>query len=205
MPGPSGQVRRGFTLIEVMAVAAIIAVVMGWGLFSFQSTIPAYQLDREADYLAHALRDARDEAILAGRAVRVEFVPVQNDQSVTRSGESGIEIQYFWDEPGAGQSLEEFYAEEEPFQAKSWNAEVILDQAVVGRDEVLTFNAPVVVNFMATGVCTPIRFYLCHRQARETWRTVRLNPLTGLSTVVRGKQEPETYEDKITQVPSRPK
>lgn len=206
MPGRPVQVPRAFTLMELMVVMAIIAMVTGWGLFSFQSSVPSYQLDREADYLAQILRSARDQAVLAGRAVRVEIASVQNETAVATTGEAGEpdwEIQYFWDEPAPGQSLEEFLADEEPFQVRSWNSDVVLDRAVVGVDEVLTFNEPVVVSFAPTGVCTPIRFYLYHRRARETWRTVRLNPLTGLSTVVKGEQAPETYEARITKVPSQ--
>ena len=79
----------------------------------------------------------------------------------------------------------------------------LLDRAIVGQDDVLTFSEPVVVSFLPTGICTPIRFYLNHRQALESWRTVRLNPLTGRCTIAKGQQQPEEYEARVTKATGR--
>jgi general secretion pathway protein H len=71
----SGQprVERGFTLIEVMIVMALIAIAVGVATMAMRDPA-ASQLDREAVRLAALLEGARAESRASGVAVRFELV-----------------------------------------------------------------------------------------------------------------------------------
>lgn len=80
---PSGGLRHGFTLIEIMIVIAIIAIVMTIG-------IPSMMRAMERDDLARAIHDtvegcktARDRAILQG--IPYEFVVRENGEMLVRA------------------------------------------------------------------------------------------------------------------------
>lgn len=65
---------RGFTLIEVMVVMAVVAIAVGVATLALRDS-RATQLDREAARLAALLETARAEARVAGLAVRFELTP----------------------------------------------------------------------------------------------------------------------------------
>jgi prepilin-type N-terminal cleavage/methylation domain-containing protein len=187
MPRHSSQLRSAFTLLEMMAVMAIIALVMGWGMLNIQSSKPGYELEREADALAIAMRDLRDKAILSGRAIRLEFTVASADGTSFEGGD----LKCYWNEPAPGQTLEDFYEEIDPFKVIALDSDVRIGGVVWLTDEQTESR---VVVFSPTGVTTPVRFYLFHVRARDTWCTVRMNPLTGKSQVIAGREEPEEYE-----------
>ena len=172
--------RGGYTLVELMAVLMILAMVMGVAVTGIDSTVPRFELDAEAEDMALALRDARNRAVLTGRAIRLELRP------------DAFQMDYFWDDPDPAQDPLEF-SPDEPFHAFRWSRRVILDRALIGRDEGLV-DQTIALRFWPTGLCTPVRLYLHHKKSLNQKRTVRLNPLTGLTKVYRGDVEPETYE-----------
>ena len=62
------RLRRGFTLVEVLAVLAIIGIVVALAQVRFGPS-PAQTLDHEARRLALVLEAARDEAMMQGCTV----------------------------------------------------------------------------------------------------------------------------------------
>lgn len=68
------RTRRGFTLIELMIVVAIIVALAALGLGSLQELVPRFRARRAAYDLAEAIGQARDLAILHGRETRVTLV-----------------------------------------------------------------------------------------------------------------------------------
>jgi len=65
---------RGFTLIEMMVVLAIVALVSGLVAWSMRDSASA-QLKQEADRLALWLESARVQARVQGRAVTAQMLP----------------------------------------------------------------------------------------------------------------------------------
>lgn len=181
---------RAYTLVELMAVMVVLALVMGLAIPRADSMVPRYQLDRQAAEIAMTLRDARNRAVVSGKVIRLEIYPDQ------------FEMHYFWDEPEVDDEGYLLAEDDEPFATKAWSDRIILDRALIGRDEALTGQAAVVLRFWPTGLSTPVRLYLYHKRAKQQRRTVELNPLTGLTRVLRGEVKPESYEMKVT-VPTR--
>ncbi|MDZ3832781.1 MAG: GspH/FimT family pseudopilin [Sphingopyxis sp.] len=72
-PGPRPRATRGFTLVELMVVLAILALAAT----AVVLTIPGEErtLRGEADRLAARLAAARDVAVIEGRSVAVNFAP----------------------------------------------------------------------------------------------------------------------------------
>jgi len=174
------ELPRGYTLVELIAVLVILAMVVGVAVTSVGSTVPRFELDAEAEDMALALRDARNRAVITGRAIRVELRP------------DAFQMDYFYDDPDPAADPLEF-SPDEPFHTQRWSRRVILDRALIGRDEGLV-DQTITLRFWPTGLCTPVRLYLHHKKSLNQKRTVRINPLTGLTKVYRGDVDPETYE-----------
>lgn len=62
---------QGFTLLELMAVVAVIAITLTLGVPSFISIINGNRLTAQANELVAALQIARSEAIRSNRPVRL--------------------------------------------------------------------------------------------------------------------------------------
>ena len=73
-----GRVARGFTLIELMVVVAIIAIASGVAALALRDPAST-RLEREAVRLAALLDSARAEARASGLPVR--WMPVANDNA----------------------------------------------------------------------------------------------------------------------------
>lgn len=200
------HLRKGFTLLELLAVLAIMGILMGWAVLNLGKQRPGYELDKEASHIAGILRDARDRAVLDGRAIRLEITPAEQIAPTGQAteGETTRVIKYFYDQPAPGQNLLDFYEDDAPFRTEPWDENIILDRALVGRDEAYAPGEPVVLKFWSNGLCTPVRLYVYHRRRTDSWRTIRLNPLTGLTKIITGQEEPETWELRVSrQEPQR--
>jgi general secretion pathway protein H len=65
--------RRGFTVIETLAVIAIVAVVAGAGTTALGSLAATLRLATEARTLAQSMRAARARAMAEGEPIEVRF------------------------------------------------------------------------------------------------------------------------------------
>lgn len=68
---------KGFTLIELMVTIAILAIILGIGVPSFQTLIERNRVSTASNKLFSALTTARSEAIKLGQSV-----------TITRTGDS---------------------------------------------------------------------------------------------------------------------
>jgi len=171
-----------FTLVELLAVMIIIGLTLSLAVARADSIIPGFEIAREASSIATTLRDARTRAVVQGRILRLEI-----------DLELG-EMRYFYDEPGPEEDPLTF-SSDEPFATKPWSDRVLLDHAYVGRD-LVSGNQPVVMRFWPEGICSPVRLCVQHARSTDLRRTIRINPLTGLTTIERGFVDPEDYEYK---------
>jgi general secretion pathway protein H len=73
MPVTSATGNRGFTLLELLVVLAIMVLLAGAWPFAAPRLFPAQQLRNEGQSLVAALRGARMTARISGTAQTVEF------------------------------------------------------------------------------------------------------------------------------------
>jgi hypothetical protein len=163
-----------------MAVVFIISLVSGLAFVNADAITPRFKADRVAAEVAAHLRTARSQAIIQQKVVRLELYP--EDHLVL----------YFYEDPAAPWALDD----STPFAQDRWDPAMLLDRSIVGADDVLDQQA-VILRFWPSGVCTPVRLHMRYRNNAELKRTVRLNPLTGLTTITKGYETPQDYELKI--------
>jgi prepilin-type N-terminal cleavage/methylation domain-containing protein len=77
---------KGFTLIELMIVVAIIGIVAGMGTLVVVSTLPSYNLTRAARDMVSDFRKARSMAIKFNRSVEIEFNVDEDSYTVDKTG-----------------------------------------------------------------------------------------------------------------------
>ncbi|NLX60786.1 MAG: prepilin-type N-terminal cleavage/methylation domain-containing protein [Phycisphaerae bacterium] len=178
--------RDAYTLIELMAVVFVISLVSGLVFVNADAITPRFKADKAAAEVAAHLRTARSQAILQQKVVRLELYPEDH------------RILYFYEDPAAqwSQDAPADAGEEQPFAQNQWDASMLLDRSIIGADDVLD-QQTVILRFWPTGVCTPVRLLMRFKNNAELKRTVRLNPLTGLTTIVKGYETPQEYELKI--------
>jgi len=184
VPRSDSRHHRAYTLIELMAVMFTVALVLAMAFMNADAISPRFQADKVAAEVAAHLRNARSRAVIDQKVVRLEIYP-----------EDHLMVCY-WEDPTEewdGASQED---EEEPFTQHKWDKDLLLERAIIGADEALDQQA-VILRFWPTGMCTPVRLHMVHKKNPDLKRTVRLNPLTGLTKTIKGYETAEHYELKI--------
>ncbi len=70
---PTSERSAGFTLVELIVVVGIIGIILTVGIMSIEMLLPDTRLSATAREMASFIEDARDEAIMSGRIVRLEY------------------------------------------------------------------------------------------------------------------------------------
>ena len=104
---------RGFTLLELLVALAILTLLTLSIPIALPRLLPAQQLGVDAQTLAAALRDSREDAVLAGREARLLI-----DNGELRAGgqvavwraSNNVEVRWASDSAGAARELG-FYAD----------------------------------------------------------------------------------------------
>jgi type IV fimbrial biogenesis protein FimT len=100
MPAASRTRCRGFTLVELLVAAAIVATLLAAGTPAFYEWLGAYELANQAKHLAETMTRARTEAIRTNHRVSVCKSPDQRQCADGGSWEQGFVV--FVDENGNG-------------------------------------------------------------------------------------------------------
>jgi len=77
-----GSNRKGFSLVELMVVVAIIGIMAAVSVFSALEVLPRYQLHSAARDFSGNLRLARKKAIQSAQNVRIVFDQARNMYSI---------------------------------------------------------------------------------------------------------------------------
>ena len=119
MVSQPSRAMRGFTLVELMVVLAIIGITLGMVSFNAMPS-PRQNLQGEASRIALLLQLARDEAIVRNRLVAFEadgeyyrflvrndtgWAPVTNDDMLRERAFKGGPVELRIEPPGAGSGV----------------------------------------------------------------------------------------------------
>ncbi|MCX5780610.1 MAG: GspH/FimT family pseudopilin [Firmicutes bacterium] len=76
---------KGFTLIEIIAVLALMALAIGMAMPIFAKTLVSVQLQTDAQKMASLLRMTRQQAMTSGQPKTVVFYPASGKYKVNGS------------------------------------------------------------------------------------------------------------------------
>jgi prepilin-type N-terminal cleavage/methylation domain-containing protein len=179
----------GFTLVEMLVVVAIIAIMLTVGMGVMEHLLPDSRLSSAGRELASVIADARDEAIISGRRVQLQF----------QLGELSEDLQYFRTildpEPGVDEDDAE---EEEALRILvDWTAVgegLEIEALLVGEEEIIDRGDYEIVIF-PDGT---LQGFLIHLYSHEldTYASIQVSGLLGEAEFILGKVEPETLSEE---------
>jgi prepilin-type N-terminal cleavage/methylation domain-containing protein len=70
----SNRSQRGFSLLEILVVVAIVSIILVMAMLNYSTILPNYKANSAMDQLLYQLRSARERAISHRREVQVQFV-----------------------------------------------------------------------------------------------------------------------------------
>ena len=88
VPGADARSSRGFTLVEIVAALAVMAIAMGIVIPSLQGGMQTREVWREARYFAATLRHLRHEALVTGEIQELVIAPDRNTYQASGVGGS---------------------------------------------------------------------------------------------------------------------
>jgi prepilin-type N-terminal cleavage/methylation domain-containing protein len=156
--GSSAAGRRGFTLIEIMVVVAIIALIVGAGIPSLYGVFHKEGLRKTTSDIMETCESARAQAILNASITELIFHPKEGTCETAVSGNAGHGT---W---AHSAKLQDCYVE-------------MLD---VNLQECKDFDT-VKVRFFPNGTCDEMTLVL--RSKNNEWRKISLEITTALPTL----------------------
>ena len=83
----SSNRNKGYTLIEVMVVVAIIALLLGWGINVLDNLIQWNKLNTAAGILSAGLKESQSMAFYEGVYYKIQFWPTLDRYRIYRQNE----------------------------------------------------------------------------------------------------------------------
>lgn len=186
---PLHSAKKGFTLIELMAVILVLGLMISVTALNWQRILPRAQLNAAVRELSDVLNSTRSEAIARGAEFRMIY---------------DLDEQRYWVETpfkkGGGLALERIPGEEDPEEGKRLLSHVTaLENGVritrVSLDDEDYNDGQIFVRFSALGASSAHLVELFHEPTNTTY-TIEVLGLTGLIKVHEGAFErPELSEE----------
>ena len=136
----AGSSPRGFSLIEVLGVLAVIAVVLGMAILNFDTILPGFKANSALDRVLSQLRSAREQAISHRRQVQVSFPDSQHIAiaEVSQAGVLGPTVSYPLE--GGGQFITWATVPDLPAPYNFGNAAPIFIGGLAGGPPIMRFS-----------------------------------------------------------------
>lgn len=175
------RARRGFTMVELMVVIAIIGVMSGVVTLSWRAILPRESLNAEVRRLSDVIQTARSEAISRSAEYRVVYNLETNTYwLLTPFGEKG-----------------EYEPEPEkrrPLLRHTLSPEISFDSITIDGES-FGDNEEVFVRFDAVGSSNAHTIVLAQEGKNTLHRTIEVLPLTGLIRFHEGIYERDPASD----------
>lgn len=181
--------QSGFTLLEMMIVIVILGLAMGMIFGGAQNLLPESRLRSAAEEIATRINDVREEAIVRGWTVTVEYDIDRRTYFAWAIAPPGLIDEKLIEEDGR------FYFDLGGVQARTelpFNVRFL--DLTLGEENPVR-SGIVQVTFDAFGLATGHTIHLENTETEQRM-TIEVDPLTGLCRVIEGYHEakPIPYE-----------
>jgi prepilin-type N-terminal cleavage/methylation domain-containing protein len=179
--------RRGFTLIEIMIVVALIGLIMALGAPSLYRLMKREGMRKAVDDLEQVFRAARGRAILTGQTVMLEFRPLERSfqivggAAVAAAVPAGLEAPPTPAQPTGGQISSGTLPEGITFEMLNINL-LPYRESEFAR-----------VRFFPNGTCDECRLVIVG--PGDDWRGIDVENTTGVPTLVTDVSIMRTWGD----------